>query len=485
MSFDDRKAWLISAERVKEVGPVRRIAAVDADHFLVIEATRATLRDANGAAGTVYDIPGITAFAATGDGARLAFGLAGGVIELVQARDARSLGLLSGHTGAVQRMTFSADGARLVSLALDRRVQIWDVSRSRELFHHVGIEGTPANVQFSEGGQRIAATSSESMMLLAAEDPSAELVIAIPEQVGASGFVANGTRIFTTSDTGVELWDARTGERLARVAAKVNNGAHADPAVRRVVIPRADVPEADVHELNGEALRLALRSSSTIDWAVFDHRGVRIATANAAGLIELWTTEGAKLATLRGHAATDVVDVEFSPDDRRLVSASTDRTARIWDVASGAEIGRVMHSDEVDAAVFDATGTRFATASADKSAVLWDVATGAPIRAFTHESAVRSVGLSPTLLAGATASGTVQLWDITTGREAGRFRHLSPVQSADLDGDRLLTTALDGRIVVWDVSTSVGSPEQVALFVCRIVKASEVTTRDMLRCSER
>src|SRR5678815_4043490 len=364
------------------------------------------------------------------------------------------------------------------------RDRIWDVGRSRELFHHVGVSGSQVAVQFSDTGKRIVAASSESLLLLPSEDPSAELVIAIPEQVGAASFVASGTRILTTSDSGVKLWDARTGEQLAHVAAKVNNGAHADPALRHVAIPRLDVPEADVHELNGGAFRLALRSSGIVNWAVFDHRGTRIATANASGLVELWTTEGTRLATLRGHAAMDVLNIEFSPDDRLLVSASMDRTARVWDVESGAEISRVTHGDEVDAAVFDATGTRFATASADKTAVLWDAATGAPIRAFTHESAVRSVGLSAQFLAGTTLSGAVQLWDLATGREAGRFLHLRPAQSVDFDGDRLLTTALDGRIVVWDVSTSIGGPEEVAAFVCRIADAREVATRDMLRCPD-
>src|SRR5262249_30172877 len=157
---------------------------------------------------------------------------------------------------------------------------------------------------------------------------SAELVITIPEEVGAATFVANGTRILSTSDSGAELWDSNTGARLEYVVAKVNNGIHASPDLRYVAIPRVDVAEVDVHELHGGALRVALPSSDIVTWAVFDHQGKRIATANAAGLIEMWTVEGAKLTTLRGHAKILLQDIEFSPDDRLLLSASTDRTAR-------------------------------------------------------------------------------------------------------------------------------------------------------------
>jgi len=216
-------------------------------------------------------------------------------------------------------------------------------------------------------------------------------------------------------------------------------------------------------------------------WATFDHRGTQIATGNAEGLVELWNLDGDRLATLRGHA-TVVQGVEFSPDDRRVLSTSNDRTARVWDISSRTELVRVTHKDEVDAARFEAHGSWFATASADKSVVLWETATGRPIRAFLHESAVRSVGFNRVFLAGATSSGTIQLWDLNDGREVGRFLHTAIAQAVDFDGDRMLTTGLDGRIVIWDVSIAVGSLTEVTSAVCRLLSSSDVTNRDMLQC---
>src|SRR6185436_10895713 len=109
-SFDDRKVWLVSGERAQELGPVRRIAQVDADRFLAIEDARATLRAATGEPAATYEIAGITAFASSNDGARFAFSLTSGVIELMAARDGKRIGLLTGHTTAVQQMAFSPDG---------------------------------------------------------------------------------------------------------------------------------------------------------------------------------------------------------------------------------------------------------------------------------------------------------------------------------------------------------------------------------------
>ena len=56
-----------------------------------------------------------------------------------------------------------------------------------------------------------------------------------------------------------------------------------------------------------------------------------------------------------------------------MVTASFDKTARIWDARTGEPIGKpLQHDDDVWAATFDATGARVVTASEDKTARIWD-----------------------------------------------------------------------------------------------------------------
>jgi WD40 repeat protein len=67
----------------------------------------------------------------------------------------------------------------------------------------------------------------------------------------------------------------------------------------------------------------------------------------------------------------------FSADSARVLTASADRTARLWDVASGKEMAVLRgHEDEVRSAVFSTDGARVLTASKDKTARLWDGASG-------------------------------------------------------------------------------------------------------------
>ena len=70
----------------------------------------------------------------------------------------------------------------------------------------------------------------------------------------------------------------------------------------------------------------------------------------------------------------------FSPDGARIVTASWDKTARIWDAATGKEIAVLRgHENDVTSAAFSPDGTRIVTASRDKTARIWDAATGKEI----------------------------------------------------------------------------------------------------------
>jgi WD40 repeat protein len=63
----------------------------------------------------------------------------------------------------------------------------------------------------------------------------------------------------------------------------------------------------------------------------------------------------------------------FSPDGSRIVTASADKTARIWDAASAKEIAVLRgHDGSVNSAAFSPDGSRIVTASADKTAHIWD-----------------------------------------------------------------------------------------------------------------
>jgi WD40 repeat protein len=68
----------------------------------------------------------------------------------------------------------------------------------------------------------------------------------------------------------------------------------------------------------------------------------------------------------------------FSPDGKRIVSASDDSSAQVWDAATGARIGWMRHDGTVFDAAFSPDGQRIVTAEESGAVRLWDARTGAP-----------------------------------------------------------------------------------------------------------
>jgi TIR domain/WD domain, G-beta repeat len=104
--------------------------------------------------------------------------------------------------------------------------------------------------------------------------------------------------------------------------------------------------------------------------------------------------------------------VAFSPDGTRIATASWDKTARVWDSASGHELARLTHDDSVYGVAFSPDGTRIATASIDNSARVWDSGSGRELARLTHDDAVYGVAFSPdgTRIASASWDKTARVW---------------------------------------------------------------------------
>jgi len=89
----------------------------------------------------------------------------------------------------------------------------------------------------------------------------------------------------------------------------------------------------------------------------------------------LWRLYNRGLLTLRGHKDS-VLSMTFSSDGKRLATGSGDRTAKLWNAATGQELATLKgHADWVSSVTFSPDGKRLATGSGDRTVKLWDAAT--------------------------------------------------------------------------------------------------------------
>jgi WD40 repeat protein len=166
------------------------------------------------------------------------------------------------------------------------------------------------------------------------------------------------------------------------------------------------------------------------------------------------------LAVLSGHGAT-VGSAAYSPDGRRIVTASNDKTARIWDAVTGAQLVVLAgHTDLVYSAAFSPDGRRIVTASEDKTARIWDAVTGAQSVVLSgHEAAVSTAAWSPDGRRIVTASDdkTARIWDAVTGAElaplSGHTDHLISAAWSP-DGSRIVTASADKTARIWNAVTA-------------------------------
>jgi WD40 repeat protein/energy-coupling factor transporter ATP-binding protein EcfA2 len=199
--------------------------------------------------------------------------------------------------------------------------------------------------------------------------------------------------------------------------------------------------------------RFALRHEGAVKSATFSPDGGRVVTRSDDNIARVWdAATGKEIGVLFGHES-EVNSAAFSPDGSRIVTASNDKTARIWDVA-GKEIAVLRgHEGEVNSAAFSPDGSRIVTASSDQTRI-WDAATGKQIAVLRGNSAAFSP--DGRRLVTAWDDNTARIWDAATGKELGVLRgHDSWVESAAFspDGRRIVTTSNDKTARIWDAAT--------------------------------
>ena len=280
----------------------------------------------------------------------------------------------------------------------------------------------------------------------------------LAEEVHAVTFAPDG-RLVAGSKEGVELWDLETGTGTATSL----SGAAAAVALSPDGAMLASVSGTEVQLLDmagGQVTGTLSEHTHPIRSLAFSPVGAMLATGAEDG-IRVWDLETqSATATL----PVDATAVAFSPDGTRLVSGSGH--VQLWDLATQTEVATYPHS-RISAVAFSPDGTRVASGGDGATVRLWNVATGENLgglqgQGYYTPPPVTSVAFSPdgTLLAfGATfethQSLGVHVWDpVTKGRLAtlqGEGKGVNTV-AFSRDGTTLAAGTQDGKIDLWDLS---------------------------------
>ena len=160
---------------------------------------------------------------------------------------------------------------------------------------------------------------------------------------------------------------------------------------------------------------------------------------------------------------SDTLSVAFSPDERWIVSGSSDGVARLWNL-NGELTVKILRGYTGLALAFSPDSQRLAGSSYDKTIRLWDIngnPIGEPLRG--HQAAVSSIAFSPDgkIVSGG-ENGTLHLWD-SEGKPIGEpfFGHVGKILSVAFssDGKSIVSGSEDKTIRLWDINGNpIGEP---------------------------
>ncbi|RKL08734.1 Vegetative incompatibility protein HET-E-1 [Fusarium oxysporum] len=171
---------------------------------------------------------------------------------------------------------------------------------------------------------------------------------------------------------------------------------------------------------NWNACQQTLEGHNGSVWAVaYSPDGRRLASASNDKTILVWNTNtGVCQQRLEGHTGTAKA-IAFSPDGRQLASASYDKTIRVWDLNTRQCLQTLEgHSNWVRSVAFSPNCHQLASGSNDKTIRIWSANEGACLQIlYGHNNWVSSVAFSfdNRQLASASYDRTVRLWDAATG----------------------------------------------------------------------
>lgn len=381
------------------------------------------------------------------------------------------LGEFAGHRNPVRAIAFSPDEQYLATGSEDHRAFIWDIA-TKEIIHRFEAHTScVCGLAFSPRGDLLLTTSYDQTAIVWDIETEEEVSILLGHtgRILDGKFSANGRQVITSSqDSTARLWDVNKGQELrtfAGHAAPVTSiwlslddeliiTGSADRTAQSWSIEFETEPRVYANTLS------SIESTNIVLLSLLPDQRVLL-TGSADGDIRYWSVDrGIVLRETETARRSTIHNMAMTPQGNMVVTVSTENTVRLWDNATGAEMGQLIgHDGQVFDVDISSDGRNVITGGSDQTARIWNVFTGETLHVLdAHEKAVRAVAFSPDNQLALTGGDDthVRLWDVLSGENIAQFEgHQDTVRAVAFSPDNLFVASGsdDFNARLWDIET--------------------------------
>ena len=345
-------------------------------------------------------------------------------------------------------------------------VQEWDVRSGRLALLLHGWSARLITAAFHPSGRWIAAGGLDGRLSLWETDALAAQASALTYQahrkrLGDIAFSPDGSWLVTGSDEGtLRVWRQQVEESGARLASHQILSGRMDSVSRLQITPDGRLLLAGSR--SGELWIWPLTEDGTIQpqplhriaahkqglWGLALHpQGHQAATSGGDPFVRLWDIRSGALAGEFAASEAWFIQVDISPDGKRLVTTDIDDSLLAWQIRDG----RVSHCRRFDTGTLFAVkvvgNDRIATGNMDGSVSMWRLEADGTIPCLWqragYSTKIEALALNPdrSVLASVGTDGTLCLWDVDSGEPLAVRRNLGPYAGTNIRGIQGLTEA--------------------------------------------
>jgi WD40 repeat protein len=392
------------------------------------------------------------------------------------------------HAVEVLSLSFSPDGARIVTGAADKQTRLWDIATGKELQFFAqddtvdAVIHLPNNVVISAAGKVTRIDIASILRQIPADAGPVHGLTIVP---------ANTHVLTAGADKIAKLWNLTSGAKerefpgatapLQSVAISKNGlllaAGGADQTVR--VYQFADAKEIGAFKLAGEVRTLSFTPNNLAL--------VASSASKTLQAVEVPFTAGQPLAKeflkpVQSFTPADVLaDFTIAADSASIYSAGQDKAMHVWKLASPVPTRNFAYGTTVDAVAFQPNGALLAAAGHDGKVRLYDLVKNVQAKEITaHITKKGNQNIAEPIysltfsadgkqLLTSSYDDSLKLWDVTTGNTVREFKpwtvktfekgHQEPVYTAAFSPDGKFiasgSSGLERTIKIWNIDGSV------------------------------